>query len=67
MMETMNTIDTENFVPDERSRNKYSVRIFLSEIRFQNNEEELSEADKNKIAFAVKELLQSKRIIATIE
>lgn len=60
-------VDTENFVPDNKSRDKYGVRIFRDEIRFKNKEKNIPMSEKNKIASEVKNILSAKKIIATIE
>ncbi|HEX2607710.1 MAG TPA: hypothetical protein VHK91_10040 [Flavisolibacter sp.] len=61
-------VDTENFVPDEHSKNKLGVRLFSEGIRLKNNNEvPLTEEKKRMVTLAVTKRLAAKKIRVTIE
>ena len=60
-------IDTENYVPNNKSMNNYGVVIFYKEIKYKNKNKEIEESEKKLIAIEVQSLLERNKIIATIE
>ena len=60
-------VGTQNFVPNNLSKDKYGVIIFTKYIRYKKADESISDDEKKRIAFEVKELLIKDKIIAEIE
>ena len=60
-------IDTENYIPNNKSKSNYGVAIISKEIRYKNLNKGIEESQKKSIAVEVQSLLASDGIIATIE
>mgnify|MGYP003402233449 CR=1 FL=1 len=60
-------IDTENYIPNEKSKSNYAVAILYKGIKFKNKKnEEIGEEKKRAVASEVQSLLEKDKIIATI-